>query len=66
MANNSPVPDNPIGFLICPCTGDKPFTVGAGEQAYNFLQTEEYYAVDLAKMCLVDETGTYSELEHKE
>lgn len=61
-----PILDNDKGFLICPCTGERPFVVFSGDAVYNYLVTEEYHAVDLSQMNIVLESGAREVLESKE
>ena len=59
------IADNPKGFLICPCTGEEPFLVDSAQTAYDFVISEEYYAVDLSTWAIALENGEFRRLERK-
>lgn len=41
-------------YIVCPCTGELPFLVNDVETAFKYVITEEYHAVRLSDMKLVN------------
>jgi len=48
-------------YIICPCTGEVPFATDDILEVMNCVVTQEYYAVNLSTMKLVEEDGTDGE-----